>query len=481
MKTLSVSQVCQTLHQYIEKNIHLENCWITGEISNVRLSNGHCYFILKDAGAQLNCICWASIVSRLPFRPENGMSVILHGKLNFYKNGGSLSVIIDDLRLSGTGELYLQLEKLKKQLDEQGYFAASHKKPKPEEINTIGIVTGKTTAALQDALKTIRTRWPMLKVKIYDTLVQGEQAPAKIVSALEQADQDGLAAVLLIRGGGSFEDLFCFNDERIVKALYNMKTYTVTGIGHEIDTSLADLVADHHSLTPTAAAQWVTPDQREVKARLDTLEQTLIREIKTWFNAQAQQLMYLQGSSPLANPKRYIQEKKSRLETASVTLMGRFNERFSFWNHDLERLNHDLFTNGQNYMSRQDKRISQLSNSLLVHSPRAQIQTEKGMVSAWSQSMEQAMNYRLAQSRQKLDGLESTLQALSWEKTLERGFAIVSHKGTPIKDARTLAAGESIALTFAIGTAKARVESVGSSSPADPNPTDNEPEIPTFF
>ncbi len=481
MKTLSVGQVCDTLHQFIEKNIHLENCWITGEISNVRLSNGHCYFILKDAGGQISCICWASYVSRLPFRPENGMSVILHGKLNFYKNGGSLSIIVDDLRLSGTGALYLQLEQLKKKLDAQGFFSPAHKKPKPEEINTIGIVTGKTTAALQDALKTIRTRWPMLKVKVFDTPVQGEQAPEKIVRALEKADQDHLDAILLIRGGGSFEDLFCFNDERIVKALYNMKTYTVTGIGHEIDTSLADLVADHHSLTPTAAAQWVTPDQREVKTRLDTLQQTLIREIRTWFSRQAQELMYLQGSSPLANPKRYLDEKKARVETASVALMGRFHERFAFWSHDLDRLSRDLQNNGQNYASGQDKRLSRISSALLIESPRAQIQSEKATLLSNRKAIEQSMTWRIEQSAQKLDSLSSMLDALSWQKTLERGFSIVTRNGKPVKDVNSLSVDDSLNIRFAKGSALARVESTSEDTGEEGKDSNSEPEIPAFL
>lgn len=275
MLQIKVSVLVNKVNAFLSSHVKLDQALVSGELSNVKYINGHCYFDLKDDQGQLSCTLWKSNAAKLGFTLEDGMAVLVHGKLAVYEKRGQLQLSVDYVQRDGIGALAIELEKRRQYFEKLGYFNPAIKKPRPQEINRIGVVTGRTTAALQDVLKTVRNRWPMLRVHLFEAPVQGVDAPAKIVKALQQADQAGMDAILLVRGGGSFEDRFCFNDPAIVEALHVMKTYTVTGIGHEVDSSLADFTADHYAFTPTAAAQWVTPDQYEVRQTLQSFEQQL--------------------------------------------------------------------------------------------------------------------------------------------------------------------------------------------------------------
>lgn len=458
MQTISVGELTRKINAFITRGVNLSSAMISGEISNFRRSpSGHCYFNLKDDKGQLSCTLWKTQADRTGFDLGDGMAVLVHGELTFFEKRGTLQINVDHVEPAGLGTLYLELEKRKKLLEAQGCFAQERKKPKPAEINSIAIVTGETTAALQDALKTIRLRWPMLKVKLFKTPVQGEEAPPKIVRALQAADQSGADAVLLIRGGGSFEDLFCFNDPRIVYALNQMETYTVTGIGHEIDTSLADLAADHMALTPTAAAQWVTPDQHEVKARLDSLQKQLIQSARAIFNHNAQKLMYLQSASALANPQAWIDQRKNYQQLLLQRLIQLSTSRMHLVENQLSALSNALVQSMNDDLSKADRRLQSNTGQLLLHSPMGQLRLSKMELERNIQSLQTALGYQLDGAKNQLDKLEGMLKALSVQGVLERGFAIAYLEGKPVRSVDELKKADLVSLQFATGMAKAEI------------------------
>lgn len=460
MKTIKVSQLVTLVSQFLTSKVHTDSVMISGELSNVRYVSGHCYFDLKDEEGQLSCTLWRSNASRVGFTLEDGMAVLVHGTLDLYVKRGQLKFNVDHVELGGIGALYLQLEERKKRLAAEGLFDQGRKKPRPEEINKIAIVTGKTTAGLQDALKTIRLRWPMLQATLFPAPVQGNDAPPKIVAALKEADAAGMDAVLLIRGGGSFEDLFCFNDEQIVRTLAAMKTYTVTGIGHEIDTSLADLAADHRALTPTAAAQWVTPDQNEVRARLDVLTRQMEERTRRLLQVSRQNLLYLVGSSPLSNVQGYLETRRAPLNVQIQKLNGAFAAILSSAQSRLEKASAFLPVEMENLLRTKKNRLSSTTSALYFAAPVHRITLMQNEIGQNVQKMENAMDWHYERSRSALDKLDALLQALSVERTLERGFSIVRQNGHVLSSADSLKAGDSLDIRFARGSAVSVVQSV---------------------
>lgn len=457
MQTLKVGELVVKVKAYIQRGVNLSGAYISGELSNVKYVNGHCYFDLKDDQGQLSCTLWKTQAAKAGFLLEDGLAVLVHGTLNVYEKRGTLQLNVDHIEPAGLGVLYLEFEKRKQQLAAEGCFAPWRKKPKPAEINSIAIVTGKTTAALQDALKTIKARWPMLQVKFFNAPVQGQDAPPKIIKALQEADNAGVDAVLLIRGGGSFEDLFCFNDPGIVHALNAMKTYTVTGIGHEIDTSLADLAADHRAVTPTAAAQWVTLDQQEVKARLAALEQQLMQAARTVFDTNSQRLMYLQASPALSNPQGWIDARKNRQQILFQQLVRLSSARFHGVENQLTFLKGSLIQSMNDHMINTERKIQGLSNQMMIHSPMSQLKLSRLQAARMEQSLQTLVSHRLAASTNQLDKLAAMLHALSPQAVLERGYAIVSLEGKPLKAAAALKLHDEVQVQFAQGFVKAAI------------------------
>lgn len=460
LKTIPVSTLVASLARLIESRSRMDAFLISGEISNVRCVRGNYYFILKDEQAQMDCILWKSVAAALDFEIADGLAVLAHGSVRLWQQRGALQFYVSELYLSGQGMLYIQLEQLKARLEKEGLFSPARKKPRPAVIGSIGIVTGKSTAALQDMLKTIHNRWPMLQVHLFAASVQGKDAPPAICKALREADAAGLDAVVLARGGGSFEDLFCFNDESIARTLAAMKTYTVTGIGHEIDYSIADFVADHRSVTPTAAAQWVTFDQNEVFARLRQIEATMNTSIQTIFNTTASRLVSLQTASPLADPQGYLKTRQDRLTIATAALKDGFSQIHRQSSVRLSSLDGALNAAISRYQQSVSSRLSTLSQAMLLNSPKASAARCRARLDSLQQAMNTQIRFRLDTQKARLEHCTSLINALSWQQTLDRGFSIVLADGHPVRSSDMLKAGQSIALFFARGEAKARITSI---------------------
>ena len=306
MKTWTVGTLTRYIQELLESDLQLGDLWLSGEISNVtRSSAGHLYFTLKDATAAIRCVMWRSAVEKVTWQPAQGAAALAHGRVSVYATQGSYQLVVDQLRPAGLGDLYSQLEQLRDRLRAEGLFDDARKRPLPKFPRVLGIVTSPQAAALRDVLNVIRRRYPLVRIRLAPTLVQGATAPPQIVAALQAIDADDeVDAILVVRGGGSLEELWAFNDEQVARAIVACRHPVVCGVGHETDFTIADFVADVRAPTPSAAAELAVPDQAElrqgVRLRARQMEQALHRRLSLARQATEHQLRALRRLSPQA-------------------------------------------------------------------------------------------------------------------------------------------------------------------------------------
>ncbi len=328
----TVSDLTRYLRQLLEGDDSLQGLWVQGEISNFsRPSSGHLYFTLKDAGAQLRCVMWRSDAARLRFSPQDGMAVEAHGRISLYEAGGQYQLYADLLRPLGEGALYQEFLRLRAMLEAEGLFDASRKRPLPERPRRIGIVTSPTGAALRDMLDTLRRRNPLAEVVLAPAPVQGDEAPAALVEALDRLNR--LAApdvILLARGGGSIEDLWAFNDARLVRAVAASAAPVISGVGHETDFTLTDFAADLRAPTPTAAAELATPVTRQdLQAGLLEIQAYLQARMMAVCERQRVRLRDAQTRLLFFSPARRLQTERQRLDETARRLTAAQTHRLA--------------------------------------------------------------------------------------------------------------------------------------------------------
>ncbi|MDO4197422.1 MAG: exodeoxyribonuclease VII large subunit [Erysipelotrichaceae bacterium] len=266
MQELSISTLVRYLKNKIDGDLNLQNITVTGEISNYhRHYSGHLYFTLKDEHAAINCVMFKSAAFSLSFEPKNGDKIVCTCNTSIFETSGQLQLYVKKMNLYGLGDLYARYEKLKKELSENGYFDEDHKiNIRTEYPERVAVLVGDNSAAMSDIKRQFARRWPLCKTDYYPVLVQGNDAPTSIIDKLKTVDDMDYDAIILARGGGSFEDLFCFNDESLVKTIYALRTFIISGVGHEQDFTLTDFVCDLRAPTPTAAVEMITPDIQDI-------------------------------------------------------------------------------------------------------------------------------------------------------------------------------------------------------------------------
>lgn len=413
---VSISSVIDRIKNVLTQTMDLDGIWIQGEISNLtKHRSGHYYFSLKDKSGEMSCVMFSSYVSRLNFNVEEGMRVLVSGSINVYEQRGSLQLVIRQMKQDGLGDLYLEFEKRKQDLLRAGYFDESHKKAKPDYIENIGVVTGAQAAALQDVLSTIQRRWPMMKVTLYPSLVQGSLAPKSLIQSLKEADTHNHDALLIVRGGGSFEDLFCFNDVQLVKTIYSLNTYIVSGVGHEVDTTLCDLVCDHRSVTPTAAAQWVTLDQYEVMAKILNNKELLRQNMSMILNHNKVKLDSYKNHPYLKDPKSFIIEKQLKLDGYNTQIEHAL---------ELELQKKNVI---KNYTQQMHLRMMNI------------VKVQENKLSMVPEKLRSNMQVLLQNSRHSLQKNCALLDAYSPLKVLSRGYSISKIEDKVIKHVKDVA------------------------------------------
>jgi exodeoxyribonuclease VII large subunit len=334
--SITVTELTRYIREMFEMDYRLQDLWVQGEISNLsRPSSGHVYFTLKDSSAAVKCAMWRTSVTPNVQRLREGAAILAHGKISVYEVQGAYQLYVDAIQTAGVGDLYQQFELLKAKLQAEGLFESDRKRALPTVVRTIGIVTSPTGAALQDMLNIIGRRWPLLRVVLSPTPVQGDDAPPKIVAALERLYQrDDLDAIIIARGGGSIEDLWCFNDEDVARIIARSPVPTISGVGHEVDFTIADFVADVRAPTPSAAAELITPDQEKVRSTLEAYASTLdailsdrIRQSRLRVQLNERALAHLSPRVKLANAQQRLDEAGSRMQDALKHTLALKRER----------------------------------------------------------------------------------------------------------------------------------------------------------
>lgn len=321
----TVSQLTGFIRSIIEREPELSDVWVEGEVSNFsRAVSGHCYFTLKDTNSQIGCVMWRSVVRVQTYLPVNGDQVLAHGRVGVYEAGGRYQLYVDHFQRAGVGALYRQFEQLKARLETEGLFAPEHKRSLPPFPRRIAIVTSPAAAALRDVVNVLRRRYPLAELLLVPTPVQGDDAPPHIVAALEAANgRDDVDVIILARGGGSLEELWAFNDERVARAVSGSRIPVVCGVGHETDFTLADFAADVRAPTPSAAAELVAPDQAELRAQvvglsaaLATALQGSIEERRWKLAEQERALRHLSPATQLIQARQLVDDLLSSVEGA---------------------------------------------------------------------------------------------------------------------------------------------------------------------
>jgi exodeoxyribonuclease VII large subunit len=338
---LSVSQVSRYLKELLETDEVLQDVWVRGEISGCRMyPSGHCYFTLKDAEAQLPCVFFknARVRSAAP-ELRDGMAIAANGRISLYERDGKLQLYVEDVELIGEGALFLRFEQLKARLAAEGLFDASRKRPIPPSPSVIGIVTSPQAAALRDMLRVLRARYPLARVILSPTLVQGAEAPAAIAEALDLLNEHGEAEVVILgRGGGSIEELWAFNEEVVARAIARSRIPVISGVGHETDFTIADFVADYRASTPTAAAAAAVPDIAEWRAHVLELQQQLTEFMEAFLGDQHGQLERTKRELLRLDPRYQLERLQQRLDDTSALLQARMQHILSLRSERLRGL-----------------------------------------------------------------------------------------------------------------------------------------------
>lgn len=430
----SVSQLLGLLKSTLETNPAFRGFWLKGELSNFTAHrSGHWYFTLKDEAASIGCVMFANAANSVSFRPKDGDQVLIKASVTVYPPQGRVQLSVSSMSLDGIGDLYLRFEALKRKLYAEGLFDPQRKKTLPVYPQRIGVITGANTAALKDIQKTLALRWPGLDLQIYPTLVQGEGAPLQIINALRQADIDQHDVLILARGGGSLEDLWAFNDEQVARTIANLTTPIVTGIGHEVDTTIADYVADLRAATPTAAAQSVVRDFREVHAEMNQIRATLGRMINQRLQQNQLRLTPLINHPVWANPEMLTQDAAFNLTMLTQRLL--------------------------NFGSSVKPRVTQLQQlqQRLQLSAVQRIHTDTTSVSRLQQQLSALITQRMMAEKSRFGTYLSLLNAYSPLNVLERGYAIATSEHHALRSVHDVHVQDTIAVRLTDGELTATV------------------------
>lgn len=432
----AVSELADILRGLLEDS--LPSVWVSGEISNFsRPASGHWYFTLKDDRAQLRCAMFKNANYYVRPQPRDGDAVLVRAKVGIYPARGELQMIVEHLEAAGTGALLRAFEQLKAKLAAEGLFDAALKRPLPAVPRVIGVITSGTGAALQDILNALARRWPLAEVALYPVPVQGSQAPPAIVRALRELPQRAPADVILLaRGGGSLEDLWAFNDEAVARAIRACPVPVVSGVGHEIDFTIADFAADVRAATPTAAAELATPDIAERYARIDTLDIGLIGQVQRRLQQAREQTLQLAGRLQRLHPGRRLQERAQRLDELD------------------QRLRHAM----QQRLATRREALSMRSRRFEAAAPLARLTQLRERLRLLADRLQRSGRVTLVERGARLRQAEALLNSLNPSAVLQRGYALaMAADGRVLHGDDEVTAGDRVTVRLARGGFDAEV------------------------
>ena len=414
---LKISELNNYIKSVPDKDTFLNKVYLKGEISNFKNhTRGHLYFTLKDDTSRISAVMFQSSAVKLTFNPEDGMNVLVSGRISAYPAQGSYQVYVDTMEPDGLGALYIEYEKLKKKLAAQGMFAPEHKVPIPRFPEKIGVITAPTGAAVRDIMSTIKRRYPMCEAILFPCLVQGKDAAPEIVRQIKRADAYGVDTIIVGRGGGSIEDLWAFNEEVVAQAIYDCVTPIISAVGHEIDWTIADFVADLRAPTPTGAAEMAVPTVLDIKTLIDNYKIRLNKNIKNMVNTKFIKLRSLRQSYILKNPMSMYEVKEQKLDTL------------------IDTLNKDI----KNIINDKDNKLNKIKLSVVLQNPENLIKDKKI----------------------KFDLLVNTLKLVNPLGILDKGYSLVEINDKIIKSSKDVNVNDILNIRLHEGSIKAEVKEV---------------------
>ncbi len=400
----TVSELNQDVRTLLERGF--PQLWLEGEISNfARPSSGHWYFTLKDSRAQVRCAMFKNKNQKTGFTPKQGDHVVVKAKISLYEARGEFQLLIESMEEAGSGALQRAFDALKNKLQKEGLFDSATKQALPTLPQQIGIITSPTGAAIRDIISVLKRRFPAIPLLIYPVAVQGEKSAQEIVQAIKTVDESGLCDVIILaRGGGSLEDLWSFNEEIVARAIFHCRTPIVVGVGHEIDFTIADFVADVRAPTPSAAAELVAPEMGDILESLENTQQYLLRLMSNKFKEQARRFIEL--TRRLKHPARQLSELNQQLDELEFRLLNALQHLINYKRSDLQQLN----------------------TRLMYLNPASTLEQHQQKLAYLQQSLHTSMHYQLEHKAQQLSTLANALNMVSPLATLDRGYAIVTHR-----------------------------------------------------
>lgn len=438
----TVSQLNAETSRYLKQGF--SDLCLEGEVSNLsRPSSGHIYFTLKDHSAQLRCAMFRSRY-RVPskIKLENGQKILAHGNVGLYEPRGDYQFIVDSIEDIGTGQLQQQFETLKQKLQAAGLFEEAHKKTIPTFIKRLAIITSPTGAAIQDMLNVLERRSPHIAVTIYPVAVQGNEAAPQMVKALQQAQNNQPDTIVLARGGGSIEDLWVFNEEVVAQAIYDCDIPIVTGVGHEIDFTIADFVADQRAPTPSAAAELVSLDSQQLQNTFQHFENRLSQVLQQQLQQSQKHIDQLQYRLTTQHPQTQLEQKNQRLDELELRLKQAIQQK----------------------LKQTQQQSNNLQTRLQQQQPLALIEQYKNRLERYQNQLTQAMQHKLDNSKQQLSNQAAQLNAFNPLNTLERGYSLAYKNNVLVTQTKQVKVGQNIEVKLSDGDLHCKVQAVQSRS-----------------
>jgi len=438
-KYLTVSALNRYIKYKFQYDDNLKNILLSGEISNFkRHSRGHFYFTLKDEYSQISAIMFKTSADKVLFEPKDGDKVYVKGSIQSYEQGGTYQIYVSEMKLSGIGDLYLKFEKLKKELEEAGLFNPEYKKPIPKYPNVIGVITSPTGAAIHDIITTTSRRYPLAKLVLYPALVQGENAKESIANQIRKANMDSICDVLIVgRGGGSLEDLWAFNEKIVAMAIFDSKIPIISAVGHEVDFSISDFVADKRAATPTAAAEIATPNVIDIRNNILEFIRLMSKNINNLLTDKKVKLINLDDRLEKASPIQKITDNKNNLNILDKRLNLAFN-------NIIEKNKKNIF----NLYSKLNPNLELIIKDKLNH---LNLLNSKLNPSIKSILDNKENRYKVSLSR---------LEAINPIKIMDRGFSVVSNKEKIVKKVSDVKKNDLISIRVNDGNISANVVEV---------------------
>lgn len=440
-KYITIGELNSYIKSMFDENIYLRKVFLRGEISNFKNhTRGHLYFTLKDDTSRISAVMFYSSAITLNFKPEDGMNVLVEGRISCYPTAGTYQIYVDKMEVDGLGALYIEFEKLKEKLSKEGLFLDSHKKAIPKIPRRVGIITAPTGAAIKDILSTIKRRFPIVETILFPALVQGRDAAPDIVRQIKEADSGKYDIDVLIvgRGGGSIEDLWAFNEEIVARAIYEARVPIISAVGHEIDFTIADFVADLRAPTPTGAAEMAVPTVSEINHNIHSLEIRLNEFMGNCLSQNKLRLEHVKNSYVLKNPLSLYEMKEQKLDNMIDVLNNYICKRLE--NYQME-LNH-------------------VKSSFVLKDPMRLFQSQKEVLLFEEKTLYNSIKNILLKSDHDYKLLVNTLKLVNPLNILEKGYSLVKKEDEVIRNASDLKLNDKIDVRFHQGTIEAIVQKI---------------------